>query len=175
MNRNVEIKARVESLAPIRERVKARADEGPAVLEQKDTFFACPHGRLKLRQLSGSQEAELIFYERPDGAGPKESRYLVHRTNDAEGLAQALSRSLGVRGVVCKRRELFRVGQTRVHLDEVQDLGTFVELEVVLRPEQSQSEGTLIAADLMRTLGISDGQLVDRAYLDLLHDRPHVK
>ena len=60
------------------------------------------------------------------------------------------------------------MGQTRVHLDEVEGLGTFVELEVVLRPDQSPAEGTLIATGLMKKLGISDDQLVDRAYLDLL-------
>jgi predicted adenylyl cyclase CyaB len=168
MNRNVEIKARVDNLAAIRDRVKALADDGPAVLEQEDTFFACPHGRLKLRQSPGSAEAELIYYERPDRKGPRESRYVVHRTRDTESLKQVLSRALGVRGVLCKRREFFLIGQTRVHLDEVAELGTFAELEVVLRPEQDASEGTAIAAALMKQLGIANDQLVDRAYFDLL-------
>ena len=102
MNRNVEIKARVDSLTPIRDGVRALADEGSRILEQEDTFFACPRGRLKLRQLVGAPEAELIYYERPDHAGPKESRYIVHRTRDGESLKQVLSQSCGIRGVVRK-------------------------------------------------------------------------
>jgi predicted adenylyl cyclase CyaB len=170
MNRNVEIKARVDSLASIRDSVRNLADKGPLILEQTDTFFVCPHGRLKLRQLVGSAEAELIYYERQDRKGPKESHYVVHRSPDGEGLKRLLSQSLGVRGVVCKRRELFLVGQTRVHLDDVEGLGAFVELEVVLRPDQTPSDGTLVATGLMERLGLLSGQLVDRAYLDLLDD-----
>ncbi len=170
MNRNVEIKARVDNLTPIRDRVRNLADKGPVILEQKDTFFVCPHGRLKLRQLTGAPEAELIYYERPDRKGPKESHYIVHRTRNGDDLHRVLAQSLGVQGVVCKRRELFLVGQTRVHLDEVEGLGSFVELEVVLQPDQSPSEGTVVATALMERLGITSGQLVDRAYLDLLAD-----
>jgi predicted adenylyl cyclase CyaB len=172
MNRNVEIKACVDSLLAIRDRVRALADDGPRLLEQEDTFFVCPKGRLKLRQLSGAAEAELIYYERSDRKGPKESHYVVHRTADGEGLKRVLSQSLGVRGVVRKRRELFLVGQTRVHLDEVEGLGTFVELEVVLRPDQTSSDGTSVAIGLMEQLGISADQLIDKAYLDLLNQRP---
>ena len=168
MNRNVEIKARAADLAAVRRRVERLADEGPTVLEQEDTFLACPRGRLKLRRFADSAPAELIYYERADGTAPKESRYVVHRVADPDGLHQVLSAALGVRGVVRKRRTLYRVGPTRVHLDEVEGLGSFVELEVVLRPEQAPAEGMEIARTLMDQLGIESHQLVDRAYLDLL-------
>jgi predicted adenylyl cyclase CyaB len=168
MNRNVEIKASVGSLAVIRDRVKVLADDGPYVLEQVDTFFASPGGRLKLRQLVGSAEAALIYYERPDCTGPKESHYVVHRTQDAANLEIALSRAIGVRGTVRKRREVFLIGQTRVHLDDVEGLGVFVELEVVLRPEQDPAEGIAITTGLMERLGIPSDPLVDHAYIDLL-------
>jgi predicted adenylyl cyclase CyaB len=170
MNRNVEIKARVDSLTVIRDRVKALASESPLVLVQEDTFFNSICGRLKLRQFADSQEGELIYYQRADRKGPKESHYIVHRTRDPESLKEVLSLSLGVHGVVRKRRELFHVGQTRVHLDEVDGLGIFAELEVVLRADQDPSEGMAIATRLMEQLGISNSQLVDRAYLDLLDD-----
>jgi predicted adenylyl cyclase CyaB len=169
MNRNVEIKARVESLEAVERRVREMADEGPVTLVQEDTFFICPQGRLKLRKL-GARQGELIYYERPDSAEPKESRYAVFRTSDPEGLAATLSLALGWRGIVRKTRTLYLVGPTRVHLDSVEGLGDFVELEVVLRPDQSVSEGTTIAHDLMAKLGISPGQLVRRAYIDLLED-----
>jgi len=168
MNRNVEIKVKVDDLAAVRARVRKLADEGFVILTQEDTFFHCARGRLKLRQLAGSTEAELIYYERPDAAGPKESRYLVHRTPDPHGLCAALSAALGVVGVVRKRRTVYLIGPTRVHLDEVEALGDFVELEVVLQANQKASDGVAIAQDLMAKLGITQAQLIDKAYIDLL-------
>jgi predicted adenylyl cyclase CyaB len=163
----VEIKARVTDLAAIRRRVEELAEQGPTVLEQEDTFLACPRGRLKLRQFADSAPAELIYYERADGTAPRESRYVVHRVADPDSLRQVLSAALGIRGVVRKRRTLYLIGPTRVHLDEVKGLGSFVELEVVLRPGQAPAEGMKIAQTLMDQLGIQPHQLVDRAYVDL--------
>jgi adenylate cyclase len=137
-------------------------------LEQEDTFFACPRGRLKLRRFGGCAQAELIYYERPESPGPKESRYIVHPTADADGLREVLAAAFDVRGVVRKRRMVYLVGPTRVHLDQVEGLGEFVELEVVLQPQQDSAEGIGIAHELMAKLGISANQLIDRAYIDLL-------
>jgi adenylate cyclase class IV len=171
MNRNVEIKARVADLAAVRKIVEQLANKGPVVLEQEDTFLHCPQGRLKLRCLGDGTPAELIFYRRGDGAGPKESRYVIHRTSDPQGLLAVLSAALEVRAVVRKRRTLYLVGPTRVHLDEVEGLGPFIELEVVLQPGQDISQGVAIAHDLMAKLGISQNQLVEKAYVDLLLDK----
>jgi adenylate cyclase len=168
MNRNVEIKAKVADLEVIRQRVQTLADEGPVVLEQEDTFYVCPQGRLKLRRLAHSTEAELIHYERPDSAQPKESRYVVHRTSDPDSLDRALTAALGVRGAVRKRRTLYLVGRTRVHLDEVEGLGHFVELEVVLELHEDAPDGIACAHELMATLGIAQNDLVAGAYADLL-------
>lgn len=168
MNRNVEIKARVSDLAAVRRRAEELADEGPTVLEQEDTFFACAHGRLKLRRFAGSRQAELIYYERSSVSGPKESRYIVQPTSDAEGLCGVLSAALGVRGVVRKRRTLYLIGRTRVHLDEVEGLGQFVELEVVLHPQQGVGEGRAIARQFMAELGIPPDQVIEKSYVDLL-------
>ena len=168
MKRNVEIKAKVTGLESVREIVEGLADSGPMELEQEDTFFVCPRGRLKLRRFGGCAEAELIYYERPESSGPRESRYIVHPTADPEGLLEVLSAAFDVRGVVRKRRSVYVIGPTRVHLDEVEGLGKFVELEVVLRPGQSASDGATIAQELMEKLGISPDQLIDRAYIDLL-------
>jgi len=168
VNRNVEIKAKVADLAAVRDAVEKLADQAPEVLEQEDTFFTCLRGRLKLRRFSGLAQAELIYYERTNTTGPKECRYLVHRTPDPDGLREVLSATLGIRGVVRKCRTVFLVGQTRVHLDQVEGLGEFVELEVVLRPEQDTRDGLAIARQLMATLGISPDHLIDKAYIDLL-------
>ncbi|XP_059703631.1 uncharacterized protein LOC132327940 isoform X5 [Haemorhous mexicanus] len=137
------------------------------VLLQTDTFFRVPRGRLKLRRTQDGR-GELIFYERPDSAGPKLSRFSITPTADPEGLQAVLSQSLGVLGTVRKERLLFLLGQTRLHLDRVQGLGDFLELEVVLRPEQSEEDGQRLARELLRELGIGEQDLISGAYLDLL-------
>ncbi|XP_056367522.1 uncharacterized protein LOC130263765 isoform X2 [Oenanthe melanoleuca] len=137
------------------------------VLLQTDTFFRVPRGRLKLRRTQDGR-GELIFYERPDSTGPKLSSFSITPTADPEGLQAVLSRSLGVLGTVRKERLLLLLGQTRLHLDRVQGLGDFLELEVVLRPEQSEQDGQRVARRLLRELGIPEGDLICGAYLDLL-------
>ena len=167
MPRNVEIKARVADLAALESRLARLDAAGPVSLEQEDTFYECATGRLKLRRL-GDGTGELIAYERPDASGPSTSRYVRYPTRDPALLAEALGAALAERGVVRKRRRLFTVGRTRVHLDHVEDLGSFVELEVVLDEKQSEAEGERIARDLMESLGIREEDLVEAAYVDLL-------
>jgi predicted adenylyl cyclase CyaB len=161
----------VNDPAAIEQRVRTLAGDSPIVLEQEDIFFHCPVGRLKLRRSVGEGRGELIAYARPDASGPKESQYVVYRTDDPEGLCDALTRALGVRGVVRKKRKLYRIGQTRVHLDCVDGLGDFVELEVVLDEGQDVREGAAIARDLMQTLGISEERLLRAAYIDMIEAR----
>ena len=164
---NVEIKARAGNPARINALTEALARTPGRLIAQEDTFFATPRGRLKLRKLSDTS-AELIYYEREDGPGPKESRYSIFPTSEPESLKAVLGMSLEVRGVVRKTRTLYLVGQTRIHLDEVERLGSFVELEVVLQPNQSQADGVRIARELMAKLEIQDSELVEQAYIDLL-------
>ncbi len=169
MPRNVEIKARVADPVNLQARARGLADTGPIELYQDDTFFNCPSGRLKLRTLSES-EGELIFYERADAHAPKESRYVIWPTSSPSALRATLAATVGERGRVRKKRTLFLVGNTRIHCDEVEGLGDFMELEVVLADGQTVEDGIAIAHRIMRQLGISERQLVDRAYVDLLAD-----
>jgi predicted adenylyl cyclase CyaB len=167
--RNIEIKACLspELTKLIRSEALTRSSLAPEVLYQTDTFYKVPSGRLKLREFENGT-AELIAYERPDRAGPKQSSYVRYLCDDPKSLTEALSRSLGIRGVVAKRRELIHVGQTRVHLDEVRGLGSYLELEVVLRESQSPEEGERIAAELMAVFGVAREALIEVAYIDLL-------
>jgi predicted adenylyl cyclase CyaB len=169
MPRNVEIKARVRSAEAVRARAAALSDAPVVVLEQEDTFFHVPAGRLKLRVFPDGS-GELIAYTRPDAVGPKTSEYFVYRTAHPETLETLLGRALGVRGVVRKRRLLYLVGQTRIHLDEVEGLGAFLELEVVLGDEQAEVEGEAIARRLLADLGVRDEDRVAAAYIDLLEE-----
>ncbi|QDU38485.1 CYTH domain protein [Maioricimonas rarisocia] len=167
MPRNVEIKARVDDLAAVRTRVE-ELTTGPAEhLTQTDTFFEVPNGRLKLRQL-GDGTAELIYYERPDVTGPKASTYTRCPVADAALLQSVLAASVGIRGVVEKERDVFFHEQTRIHLDRVEGLGTFLELEVAIDDDEPLSTGEAIARDILQFLNVGDQDLVASAYIDLL-------
>jgi predicted adenylyl cyclase CyaB len=167
MERNVEIKARIESIDSILPVAAALAD-GPQIdIFQDDTFFSCPHGRLKLRVFSET-DGEVIFYQRPDVAGPKESSYIVSPTHSPGTLRKALSLAFGQVGRVRKHRTFLMIGRTRIHLDRVEDLGEFLEIEVVLSEGELVEAGVSIAWELLGKLGVSSEQLVNEAYVDLL-------
>jgi|SRR5665213_2848817 len=171
MPRNIEIKARIAGVAALRPLAARLADTDPTVIEQDDTFFACPHGRLKLRdQFAGG--AELIFYQRADERGPKESFYLRVPVPDPKALRELLQLAHGQTGRVRKRRLLFLVGRTRIHLDVVEGLGEFLELEVVLREGEAAAEGIAEAGRIMAQLGVTPQQLIQGAYVDHLRHRP---
>lgn len=164
--RNVEIKARVSDLAEIEVRARRIATEGPREIAQDDTFFSCATGRLKLREFSSGQ-GELIYYSRPNDAGPKVSDYWISRADSPAAMREILARALGIVGRVRKLRRLYLVGRTRIHLDDVEGLGSFVELEVVLADGESPDAGMRIAQRIMKDLGIGESQLVQGAYVDL--------
>ena len=170
MPSNIEIKAHAHDFNAIRARAAELSDTPVEVIPQVDTFFSTAKGRLKLREL-GQSRAQLIYYERPDQDGPKRSDYQVYETGDPVNLKTTLSLALGTRGVVRKIRYLYLVGQTRVHLDDVEGLGQFMELEVVLDPHQSDSVGQVIAEELMVKLGIDKGDLLEGAYMDLMENK----
>jgi predicted adenylyl cyclase CyaB len=167
MPRNVEIKARLRDREGVEALVGERAHHGPERIEQADVFFRCDDGRLKLRTFADGT-GEMIFYRRLDTEGPTQSEFLKAPASDPEAMTRLLGSALGVIGVVCKRRTLYLIGQTRVHLDEVEGLGHYIELEVVLENGQSTDEGSVIARELMARLDITERDLEARAYIDLL-------
>jgi predicted adenylyl cyclase CyaB len=168
MARNVEIKARIDSITALEPRVAALAQHGPELIEQDDTFFHCLHGRLKLRAFADGT-GELIAYDRPDALGPKTSNYLITPTHDPASLRTTLARALGEAGRVKKQRVLFLVGRTRVHLDHVDGLGEFLELEVVLRDGEPAASGFDEAHALLMQLGVQPASLIAGAYIDLIN------
>jgi len=170
MRSNIEIKARITDLKKIEDLVAALSNTPPKRLRQRDTFFRCEAGRLKLRE-TGAGESELIFYSRADVAGTKQSDYEITLVTDAAKLKAVLEQALGETVVVEKTRLVSLIGQTRVHLDAVEGLGDFLELEVVLQEGQSPEEGHAIACDLMQQLGIQEADLIAAAYADMLMER----
>jgi predicted adenylyl cyclase CyaB len=167
MPRNVEIKARIADIDAVGQAATSVSDGGPIEIIQDDTFFRCVTGRLKLRMFS-TTEGELIFYRRRDEKGPRESFYLRSPTSAPETLRESLSLAYGEAGRVRKRRRLFLRGRTRIHLDIVEGLGNFLELEVVLGDGEGVEGGIAEAYELMALLGVDRSQLIEGAYVDLL-------
>ena len=167
MPSNIEIKARVRDFDEIRESAERFSDTPLQIIHQEDTFFNTEKGRLKLRVLAPDR-AQLIYYLRSDQEGPKRSDYHIFETPDPENLKRVLELAYGIRGVVKKTRYLYLVRQTRIHLDDVDGLGQFMELEVVLKDGQNNTEGEEIAERLMTSLGVERSDLIEGAYMDML-------
>lgn len=167
MRRNVEIKARARDLPGQLAAARELAGGHEEVLVQEDVFFAAPSGRLKLRKFACGG-AELIYYERPDAERASESCYVVVPTDDPGAAQEFLSRLFDSAGVVRKTRTLCLAGSTRIHLDRVEGLGEFVEIEVALDPAESFEDGRARLEEVRGALGIDDSDLVDVAYVDML-------
>lgn len=167
MAKNIEIKAKVRDVASLTESAVKISKNEPEILDQEDIFFPVQRGRLKLRILAADQ-GELIFYERKNEAGPKTSTYFVSKTSEPALLKTVLESAYGVHNTVRKKRQIFLAGRTRIHLDRVEGLGDFMELEVVLEDGEDETAGRKEAQQLMTELGIQEEDLVDCAYVDLL-------
>jgi predicted adenylyl cyclase CyaB len=168
--RNLELKVRVPDLAGVGAACR-RVATPAAVMEQVDTYFHAAHGRLKLRESAGASsacEATLIAYDRPDRTDVRASDYHLVAVSDAAGVKSALSAALGVRGVVRKRREVHMYHNVRIHLDDVEGLGTFVELEAVISPEVDEHVSLTRLEALCGLLGLSRDDGIAGSYADLL-------
>jgi len=167
MAMNIEIKAHARNYVEQKRKAELLGTGDSRVTSQVDTFFIVQHGRLKLRRLD-SCHGQLIHYLRPDCAGPKRSDYVIFETDQPDALVETLSRALELRGVVSKIRTVIMVEQTRLHFDDVKELGKFIEIEVVLKEGQTEIEGRVIAEALMEKLGILKEDLIEGAYIDLI-------
>ena len=165
--RNIEIKARVRNFDVVRRRAAALSSDTPEILKQEDVFFRASCGRLKLRQLA-PDKGQLIHYERPDVSGPKTSTYSISYTEKPTQLRDVLASALGETTIVKKVREIYLVGQTRIHLDVVEGLGEFMELEVVLSADEAELSGQNTAYEMMAKLGIEQSDLIECAYADMM-------
>lgn len=165
---NVEIKARSTDSARIREYLVSQGAELKGTDRQTDTYFNVPNGRLKLRE--GNIENNLIFYERPDQSGPKQSAFQLVRVPDAAGLKKALASSNGIKVVVEKIREIYYIRNVKFHIDEVPGLGSFVEIEAgnIKAPELDAGQLKAQCDFYLAAFGIAAPDLVEVSYSDLL-------
>lgn len=166
MARNIEIKAKISDIDFCTEKAKSISGAGPEIIKQEDTFFNCQNGRLKLRILS-EDHGELIFYKRANVTGPKTSEYHISSTNEPNSLLDVMKKSYGIHGKVKKIRELYIVGRTRIHIDQVEGLGNFLEFEVFLGEGDDTHDGEIEAGELMRAFNIAQSDLISGAYVDM--------
>lgn len=169
---NVEIKARDRDPEATVARVVSLGAVDAGVLEQRDTYFEARLGRLKLREQDGS--AELIAYGRPDTPEPTESAYVRAPVAAPSELTEALESALGPLIVVAKRRRLWLWQGVRIHVDEVEGLGSFIELEAVIPDAGDIDEAHGKISQLRAELEIGDADLIAGGYADLLMDAPEV-
>jgi len=164
---NVEIKAYCQDQERIRDILSVRNADFRGTDRQVDTYFNSSSGRLKLRE--GDIENNLIYYERPDQGGPKTSRCILYGTGKNSLLKEILKESMGIMVVVDKLREIYFLDNVKIHLDRVEGLGTFVEIEAQSE-EGDLSEEYLRdqCSCLMEDFGIAEGNLIHVSYSDLL-------
>jgi len=165
--RNVELKAKDPDPGRSRAICEELGAEDRGVLSQRDTYFRVPNGRLKLRE-DGGPPAELIAYTRADLPGESESAYRIVEVAQPEELRQALAETLGIEVVVEKRRHLFLWQNVRIHLDEVEGLGNFIELEAVATPGSDLTREQQQIQALRDAFDIDEKHLIAQSYCDLV-------
>ena len=162
----VELKARYEDLGKARALLSGAERLGTFV--QHDTYFALGERRLKLRAIDGTKEGQLVYYERPDRSGVKESRVLLASVPDAATVRDILTRVLPVRAEVRKTREVYRLQGVQIHLDMVEGLGKFIEFEKILADESEREEGQTQIEALRAYFQVPKEDLMASSYSDLL-------
>lgn len=164
---NVEIKARCSDASFIHNYLLSNGADFKGTDEQTDTYFNVPNGRLKLRE--GNIENNLIFYERTNQAGPKNSHFHLIKVEDAEGLKEVLTKSNGVKVVVKKKREIYFIKNVKFHIDEVPGLGSFVEIEAGnMTADLSQEELKQQCDFYLKEFRVKQEDLIEVSYSDML-------
>lgn len=166
---NVEVKARCHDAGRVRAVLLSRHARFAGADHQRDTYFRVASGRLKLRQ--GNIENTLIYYHRPDVAGPKQSDVLLADVTAGDDLRAVLAAALGVRVTVDKRREIYFVGNIKFHIDEVAALGGFVEIEAAGAADADPQALLAQCREFIALFGINDADLVGQSYSDMLMEK----
>jgi adenylate cyclase, class 2 len=167
---NVEIKARCTDPSFVRNYLLSKGADFKGTDHQTDTYFTVPQGRLKLRE--GNIENNLIYYERTNQAGPKQSHFKLVKIEDAAGLKEMLTQSNGINVVVEKKREIWYIGNVKFHIDEVPGLGSFVEIEAGnILADLSAQQLKEQCEFYLKEFGIGEEALVDVSYSDMLLEK----
>lgn len=169
---NIELKARTDKADFIRQYLLHNGAAFKGTDHQTDTYFNTPKGRLKLRQ--GNIENTLIYYERPDQSGPKQSDFQLMEIENGDALKAILSKSLGIKVVVDKKREIYYIRNVKFHIDSLQDLGNFVEIEASNAFQPLPLDQLHEQCNFYReAFQIHDEDLIQISYSDMLLNKVH--
>jgi predicted adenylyl cyclase CyaB len=163
--RNLEFKARLEDGKAVLAKARSIGAELWGDMRQTDTYFDVGRGRLKLRDMPGFQ-AQLVYYERDEESDSRPSEYFVTPMADPVGALELLGHALGVRAVVHKKRTLVLLDTTRIHFDNVEGLGQFLEIEVPAAGDEQAARERLDS--LITGLGYTWEDCIRSSYVDLL-------
>lgn len=164
---NVEIKAKCTNPDFIRQYLLSHQADFRGKDEQTDTYFNVTNGRLKLRE--GVIENNLIFYNRSNQAGPKNSFFQLVKVADPKGLKEVLEKSCGIKMIVKKKREIYYINNVKFHIDEVTPLGSFIEIEAGnILAEKTEAELLDQCNFYLTEFGIQDKDLIAESYSDML-------
>jgi predicted adenylyl cyclase CyaB len=164
---NVEIKAKCRDHDFVRKILRSKSADFKGMDHQVDTYFKVNSGRLKLRE--GNIENFLIYYDRENKEGPKESKIILFKSDPSSTLKEILVNANGILVVVDKKREIYFIENVKFHIDIVQDLGSFIEIEAIDK-DGSLGKDKLYSQcqEYMKLLGISDSDLISVSYSDLM-------
>src|SRR5260221_2937937 len=167
---NVEIKAKCNDAGFIRNYLLSNRAEFKGVDEKADTYFNVSDGRLKLRE--GNIENNLIYYERSNQPGPKNSHFYLVKIVDANSLKEVLTKSIGVKVIVKKKREIYYINNIKFHIDEVAELGSFVEIEAGnILANLSREELKKQCDFYIKEFKVKSADLINGSYSDMLIEK----
>ena len=168
----VELKAKVDNHNDLRKRLSALGADYVGVFQQRDEYFVVPEGRLKLRTVENTDITELIYYERENALGPKNDDAYILKVKKSEDLKRILKKILKSLIVVEKTREIYMYEGTQIHLDNVKNLGKFIEFERKTSDEPANvKRNQMTLKKLMETLQISSSNLEAYSYSDIIENR----
>lgn len=162
----IEIKARCKNSEKVRRFLKENNADYKGLDHQTDSYFNVPEGRLKIRE--GNIENNLIHYHRPDIEGPKNSLVTLYKSNPESTLKEVLTRALGIRVIVKKKREIYFIDNVKFHIDEVDSLGSFIEIEAIGTQKDSTEQLRNQCNQYMKLLEVKNSDLVTNSYSDLI-------
>jgi len=164
---NIEIKAKTQKTDQIRQILRDLKAEEKGLDLQIDSYFNCGNGRLKLRE--GTIEHSLIFYQRENQAGPKSAQVHLYHPQPNTELKEVLKAAYGIWKEVTKEREIFFIDNVKFHLDEIENLGTFVEIEAIDIDGSIAKEQLLAQCQhYMKLFEIKEGDLLTSSYSDMI-------
>lgn len=162
--------ARIDDPDTLRAKLKEKNPIFKGLDHQIDTYFKVPKGRLKIRE--GTVESCLVYYERPDDSGPKRCDYVIEQFEPGDpaidGIKSVLTASNGIIAVVDKRREIYYIDNVKFHIDNVESLGSFFEIEAIGADNMSENDLRKQCGYYLEMLGIGEDQLLDVSYSDMI-------